>query len=181
LALPLTDAAIDGSTLTDETAWQGGAELNAGFDGPDEERLRASVNLLWGRGRLYAWFTSPHAPPALSGGDTVELRVTPPGADEETVWSISSAGETRLRREKGPAGRDLAPEAARFGVERGEADWSAETSVPIAAFGLRGVAGERFRVTLRRCVRGPEAAPSARSCVQATGEATLSAEEPQVP
>lgn len=86
-----------------------------------------------------------------------------------------------MRREKGQAGRDLALEAARFGVERGEADWSAETSVPIAAFGLRGVAGERFRVTLRRCVRGPEAVPSARSCVQATGEATLSAEEPQVP
>jgi hypothetical protein len=186
LALPHTDATIDGNTLTDETAWQGGAELNAGFERPDEERLRVSVSLLWGKGRLYAWFTSPHVLPSL-GGDAVELHIAPSEGDEETVWSISSGGEPRLRREKGPnvgpepGGRELTLETARFGVEQGKVDWTAETSVPLAAFGLRGVAGERFRVTLRRCVRGPVAAPSARSCVQATSEASLSADEPQVP
>lgn len=182
VVIPHTDATIDGNTLTDETAWQGGAELNAGFERPDEERLRVSVSLLWGQGRLYAWFTSPHVLPAL-GGDAVELHIAPSEADEETVWSISSGGEPRLRREKGPnpAGRELPLETARFGVEQGNVDWTAETSVPLAAFGLREVAGERFRVTLRRCVRGPLAAPPARSCVQATSEATLSADEPQVP
>jgi hypothetical protein len=180
VAIPNTDVAIDGSTLTDEAAWQGGAELRAGFEGEGEERLRASVSLLWGRGRLSAWFTSPNAPHAVSS-DVVELGIAPAAGDEETVLAVTSTGEPRLRREKGAVSRELPLDAARFGVEKNEVDWAAETSVPLAALGLRGDAGERARVTLRRCVRGPEGAASARSCVQETAEAVLSADEPKVP
>lgn len=180
ISIPRTDVAIDGSTLTDEAAWQGGAELRAGAEGRGDGRLRASVSLLWGQGQLYAWFTSPDAPYAV-GGDAVTLRVAPATGGEETVFTLTSAGEPHLRREKGSAGRDLPLDAARFGVERGAADWVAETAVPLAALGLRGDVGERVRLTLRRCVRGPRGAPSARSCVQETGEAVLSADEPKVP
>jgi RNB domain-containing protein/RNase II-type exonuclease len=180
LAIPHTDARIDGDTLTDEAAWQGGAELTAGFEEEGDGRLRTSVNLLWGGGRLYAWFTSPRASHPV-GDDIVELRVAPAAGGEEVALSITAGGEPRLRREGGPAGRELAANEIRFGVERGDVDWAAEVAVPLRVLGLRGVAGERARLTLRRCVRGPEGVPTARSCVQAVGAAGLSADEAKVP
>ncbi len=163
-----TDVAVDGITLSDETAWQGGRDVVVA---EEDEAFRTAITLLWGRGRLYAFVVARTGDGPVPPQEIV-LSFRRPGHASHVALATPEIGLRAVRD-----GQAMPTSDAVLTWEVGQVDMSAELTIPLETLGLPAAAGSRFEVEAKRCVG--EDAP--RKCAVTKALLVLVADEARGP
>lgn len=102
---------------------------------------------------LYFAFACLGPEPGSAGArDSVSVRFSPQGSEELYSVTVAGDGALQMSARKDSEVRDLATETVGLGMDRSEAEWFAEMSLPWAVFGMKGPPepGETWRLNIVR-------------------------------